>query len=119
MDQICFVMPLQDGMTDDARAFMRELQTRRAEYEASLQGGGITKEAWFLTEIPTGDALVAYMESPDLDRGLTMFAESQEAFDLWFKRRLADLTGIDLNEPAEEGLLEVLSSYEAPAVASH
>jgi hypothetical protein len=117
VDQICFVMPLEEGKTDAARAFMRELQTRRSEYEASLQSGGITKEAWFLTEIPTGEALVAYMESPDLDRGLTMFAESQDGFDLWFKRRLAELTGIDLNEPAEDGLFEVLSSYEATAVA--
>jgi hypothetical protein len=57
------------------------------------------------------------MESPDLDRGLTMFAESREEFDLWFKRRLADATGIDLNEPGEDGLFEVLSTYEAPAVA--
>jgi hypothetical protein len=117
VEQICFVMPLQKGMTDDARAFMREIQVRRPEYEASLGNGGITKETWFLTEIPTGDALVAYMESPDLDRGLTMFAESQDEFDLWFKRRLADSTGIDLNEPAPEGLFEILSSYEAPAIA--
>jgi len=57
------------------------------------------------------------MESPDLERGLTMFTESREEFDLWFKQRLADVTGIDLNEPGEDGLFEVLSSYEAPAVA--
>ena len=39
--------------------------------------------------------------------------------NLRFKRRLAELTGIDLDEPAEDGLFEVLSSYEARAVASH
>ena len=44
---------------------------------------------------------------------LTRFSGSQNDFDLWFKRRLADSTGIDLNNPPEMTLPELLSSYSS------
>src|SRR5262249_33689916 len=82
-------------MTEDARAFMQELQGRRDEYQAILKAGGITRELRFLARIPSGDAFVSFLESPDLDAGLAAFVESREEFDMWFKGRLADSTGID------------------------
>ena len=45
-------------------------------------------------------------------RALTAFAQSQEAFDLWFKQQMADVTGVDLNNPPSGPLSEQLSSYE-------
>jgi hypothetical protein len=95
MDQICLVIPILAGKSDDARDFMRELeQSRKADY-----------------------ALVAYMESRDFPEALKLFSQSQDEFDLWFKRRLADSTGVDLNNPPEMTLPELLSSYEAGAAA--
>jgi hypothetical protein len=44
-------------------------------------------------------------------------SEPQDDFDLWFKRRLADSTGIDLNTPPEMSLPELLSSYSADTSA--
>jgi hypothetical protein len=34
---------------------------------------------------------------------------------VWFKRRLAEATGVDLNHPPEMTLPELLSSYSAEA----
>lgn len=42
-----------------------------------------------------------------------MFVESREEFDMWFKKRLLEVTGLDLNNPPELTLPEVVSSYEA------
>lgn len=53
------------------------------------------------------------MESQNFGEALTRFSQSQDEFDLWFKRRLADSTGVDLNNPPEMTLPELLSSYEA------
>jgi hypothetical protein len=39
------------------------------------------------------------MESPDFAQALGQFAASLDEFDLWFKRRLAEVTGVDLNHP--------------------
>jgi len=114
MDQICLVVPVQPGKSDDAREFMDELeQSRMADYAASEARIGITKEVWFLAGTPGGDTLVAYIESDDFGEALTRFSGSQNDFDLWFKRRLADSTGIDLNNPPEMTLPELLSSYSS------
>jgi hypothetical protein len=114
MDQICLVVPVQPGKSDDAREFMGELeQSRMAEYAASEQRIGINKEVWFLAATPGGETLVAYIESDDFGEALKQFSGSQDDFDLWFKRRLADSTGIDLNHPPEMTLPQLLSSYSA------
>ena len=114
MDQICLVVPITPGKTADARDFMRELEEKRKpDYNRSERRIGITKEAWYLARTPGGDQFVAYMESPDFAQALSLFSRSQDEFDRWFKRRLADSTGLDLNTPPSGPLPELLSSYSA------
>ncbi len=115
MDHVCVVFPILPGKTEDARAFQRELDTeRKADYDRSERRIGITKEYWFIASVPSGDQLVVYMESPDFNRALGMFVASRDEFDLWFKRRLAEVTGLDLNNPPPDlKLPELVSSYEA------
>ena len=97
MDHICVVFPLLPGKTEDARAFQRELDTaRKAEYDRSERQIGMTKEYWFIASVPSGDQLVVYMESADFNRAFGMFSQSQEPFDVWFKQRLAAVSGVDL-----------------------
>jgi hypothetical protein len=117
MDQICLVIPVLQGKSDDARAFMHELEeSHKAEYDRSEQRIGITKEVWYMARLNGGDGLVAYIESGDFADALERFSQSQDDFDLWFKRRLADSTGVDLNNPPEMTLPELLSSYAGEAV---
>lgn len=115
MDHICLVLPILDGKSNDARSFMAELETeRKGDYARSEQRIGVTREHWFLAETPVGPQFVAYMESPDFNNALGTFVQSQDAFDLWFKQRLNDSTGLDLNNPpAGMALPEHLSHYEA------
>lgn len=115
MQQVCVVVPILLNKTNAARDFMRELETKRkAEFDRSERRIGITKEVWFLAEAPSGDQLVAYMESEDFGKALGLFAQSRDEFDLWFKRRLAEATGLDLNNPPPDMKLpELLSSYQA------
>ena len=68
---------------------------------------GITKEAWFLAQGTSGELLVAYIETENFANALGLFSSSQDDFDLWFKRRLADSTGLDLNTPPEMSLPEL------------
>lgn len=115
MDHICVVFPILPGKTEDARAFQRELDTaRKADYDRSERRIGITKEYWFVAAAPAGDLLVAYMESADFTRALQAFVASQDEFDRWFKRCVAEVTGIDMNDlPPDVALPELVSSYEA------
>jgi hypothetical protein len=57
---------------------------------------------------------VVYIESPDFHRALTMFVESRDEFDEWFKQRVAAVTGLDMNNlPPDMQLPELVSRYEA------
>jgi hypothetical protein len=115
MDHIGFALPILPGRTAAARAFQRELGgPRRGEYARSERALGIVKDVWFLQETSNGDLIIAYLESPDVTRALARFAASREGFDVWFKRQLAGVTGVDLNAPPGR-LSEVLSRYEATA----
>lgn len=115
MDQICLVLPVKEGKSEAARRFMTELESeRKAEYAVSERRIGIDKEAWYVAYAPAGDQFVAYMETPDFAHALGMFSASRDPFDLWFKERLDDATGLDLNHPPEGmALPELLSSYIA------
>ena len=114
MDYIGFALPILPGKAAAARAFQRELVgSRKGEYAAGERTIGITKELWFLQETPNGGLFVAYMESADFGKALGMFAASREAFDIWFKERLAAVTGVDLNTPPPGPLSDLVSHYEA------
>ena len=50
---------------------------------------------WYLAPLPAGEVLVAYMETDDFASALNRFSQSRDAFDMWFKGRFADVTGVD------------------------
>jgi hypothetical protein len=74
---------------------------------------GIVKECWLLQQMSQGDILIGYVESHDFAKTLGLFAESRDELDLWLKRRMAEATGVDLNNPPQGPLSEQLSSYSA------
>jgi hypothetical protein len=114
MDHVGFALPILAGKTAEARAFQQELDgPRKDEYAASERRLGIEREYWFLQQTPAGDLLVAYMESPDFATAVVRFSASRDTFDVWFKERLAAITGVDLNTPPPGPLSELLSTYEA------
>ena len=114
MDCTCFALPLLAGKGDAARAFLRDLEgEHRTAYAASEQRLGLTKEVWALQGLPGGEAFVVYIEGPDVGEAFRRFAVSQDVFDQWFKDRVRETTGADLNVPPAGPMSEVLSVYEA------
>jgi hypothetical protein len=116
VDQICLTIPVLSGQGDAARSFMEELEgTRRDDYADSERRIGIDKELWFISDLGEQEMLIAYMETGDFEHALGLFSGSRDPFDLWFKERLANVTGLDLNDPPEMQLPELLSHYDARA----
>jgi len=114
MDRTCFALPLLAGKTEAARAFLHELEgERKLAYAASEERLGLTKEVWAVQTLPTGDCFVVYFEGADIAQAFRQFAASQNAFDRWFKDRVRETTGADLNVPPPGPMSDVLSVYEA------
>ena len=116
MDHICLTIPVTGGQGEAARSFMGELEgSRRDAYAESEQRIGIEKELWFISDLGEQELLVAYMESGDFGSAFEQFVASRDPFDLWFKEQLANVTGLDLNDPPQLHLPELLSHYDAAA----
>jgi hypothetical protein len=119
MQHALFALPIHAGKSDAARAFLKDLETgRKADYAASEQRLGITKELWAIQQTPMGDLFVIYFEGADIGGAVGQFVGSRDAFDLWFKSQVNDMTGVDLNVPPPGALSEILSVYEASAVTA-
>jgi hypothetical protein len=107
--------PILPGKVAAARAFYAEMEgLRHEELKLAEQRLGISKEIVFLAELPSGPALVLYMESEDLDRSVSTSAASSHDFDLWYKAGLLEITGVDLDNPPPRA--ELLSAYDAELV---
>ena len=114
MEYALFALPIQSGKSEAARAFLRELeQERKSQYAASERRLEINKEVWAIQQSPMGELFVVFFQGADIAAAVGKFVASQDEFDLWFKRRMADCTGVDLNDPPAMTLPELLSSYNA------
>jgi hypothetical protein len=114
VDHVCLTIPILAGKGDTARSFMAGLDGQRAsEYAESERRIGIEKELWFISSLAEQELLVAYMETGDFESALAQFSGSRDPFDMWFKEQLADATGLDLNNPPELQLPELVSRYES------
>ena len=114
MEYALFALPIQSGKSDAARAFLGELEgQRKADYAASEERLGITKEVWALQQSPMGELFVIYFQSANIGGSVGQFVASQDEFDQWFKRQVKDTTGVDLNVPPPGPLSDILSVYEA------
>ena len=107
-------LPLKPGQTEATRAFAAEcIGPRYAEYDASERRIGIHAENWYLQHTPTGDTFVIVIEGPDLNASVAAFVASQDPFDVWFKQRMLELTGIDFSAVPPEMIGETLAEYPA------
>ena len=119
MDHVCLALPLLPGHAAKARAFLRQLDgSRREEFDRSERRIGISKELWYLAQLPSGEHLIAYMEAANFNSALQAFVGSRDPFDMWFKEEMLAATGLDLNNPpADMQPPELLSHYEATSVS--
>lgn len=119
MEYALFGLPIHDGKAAAARAFLQDLEhERKADYVASEQRLGITKEVWAIQQTPMGELFVVFFQAPDIAGAMAQFVGSRDAFDVWFKEQVKDTTGVDLNVPPPGALSDILSVYEASAAES-
>lgn len=120
MEKVCIIFPILSGKTGEARDFMRALETdRKADHANSNKRVGMIREVWFLSSGPSGDQLVGYAEMANFEQVIGEVAASQDEFDVWYKQRLAEVTGVDMNDPSPAlEPLELLSSFAAEEVAA-
>ena len=103
--------PVVEGKEDEARTFARETLERRDEFEESQERIGVTKEEWSLQQTPMGSFVVVRFESDDVEAAFAALAQSNESFDVWFRERVQEVSGVDLGAPMPGPLPEIILDW--------
>lgn len=97
------VFPILPGKVDAARAFASDIAgERKSDFGAMQKRTGTTRETWSLQETPGGAFTLVWFEG-NVDDAFADLATAGDAFAVWFREQVKNVTGIDMSEPAEGG----------------
>ncbi|MBI1351314.1 MAG: hypothetical protein GC156_09365 [Actinomycetales bacterium] len=93
--------PLPAENLDAWRSWMLELKGPRSdEFQASNDRHGITRHSAWLQQNPDGSYVVIVLhDGPGGDTYMKNMAESQDPFDQWFARTVAEVHAMDMSVP--------------------
>ena len=112
VQSVCIPFRLLPEKEGAARAFMEELERDRFDdYAKSQDRIGVTLEHWFIGAIEGAQYLIGFIHYRDFEAAVRIFAASQDAFDVWFKARCLDCTGVDFNNPPPMTLPVLVSKF--------
>jgi hypothetical protein len=108
------VFPVLPGKEDEPRKFAQETLDRGEEFAASQRRlGSITQEHWALQQTPEGSMVIVHFDCPDVEAAFVALAQANDEFEVWFKGRVLEITGVDLSVQSEDPLPEVILSWPA------
>jgi len=81
----------------DLDAFIKELEARSDEVSRWHADHGIRHESWYLQDTEAGPWVIAINEGTEVQQNAQRFAERNSGFEAWFKQRVQELTGVDLD----------------------
>ncbi|HET6594856.1 MAG TPA: hypothetical protein VFG81_04495 [Anaerolineales bacterium] len=101
MSTVLLALPLPAGSTEEmVREFAQEVNSKMDEFTKSRTDIGATQEAWAIQDTPDGGKLfILCLSGDDPVKSNRMFAESQEAFDRWFKDKAGSLLNANFDQP--------------------
>ena len=102
MVEMCVSMPV----LPDKVKMLRELGgtlsgPRAAEYRNSNKKQGISKEVWFLEKTASGYQMLVYFVAKDPANAAKTFIDSKDPFDVFERRTLSEITGLDFSKPSD------------------
>ena len=105
--------PVLAGKEDDVQKFAQETMGRSEEFSASQKRGGVTKEEWSLQQSPMGALVLVHFEAPDIEKAFATLAQSSEDFDVWFRGRVMEVSGVDLAAEPDGPPPEIILDWRA------
>jgi hypothetical protein len=89
--------------------FIAELRERAEDTRGFYDRYGV-EEAWFFQNTDDGDIVIAVLATDDAERAARTYQESEDPFDVWFKQRVVEVSGVDPNQtplgPVSEPIYE-------------
>jgi hypothetical protein len=105
--------PVLPGKDDEVRKLAEEVRGRLEDFNASQARGGTTREEWALQETPMGSLVLVRFEGDDPEKAFATLAESTDDYDVWFKSRVLEISGVDLGAPPDGAPPEIIFDWTA------
>ena len=100
MKSLILALPIVRGKEEEWRRFAQELkETYPREYEDLRRRLGVRAVRVWLVQGACGEVALTCAEAEAPEEVIRRLAASEEPFDAWFKEKLLELHGYDLDEP--------------------
>lgn len=107
------MFPILPGKEDAARAWIKEVAgPRRAGFDAMQRRSAIERETLTLMSTPMGSFMLVWFDG-DIEKAFGEVATGQDEFTTWHRAQLSAVTGIDLSQPEEGPLPELMLDWRA------
>ena len=70
----------------------------------------------WLQQTPQGDFVVVVQEGDNIDKAMGIIGASNDQFDIWFRKQVLDVHGIDLSQPLPGPMSVLKVDYSALSV---
>jgi alkanesulfonate monooxygenase SsuD/methylene tetrahydromethanopterin reductase-like flavin-dependent oxidoreductase (luciferase family) len=110
---LILALPIVRGKEEEWRRFAQELkETYPHEYEDLRRRLGIRAERVWLVQEACGEVALVCAEVEASEEVIRRLATSEEPFDAWFKEKLLELHGYDLDGPRPRAKPELLFGHD-------
>ena len=98
MKSFTICTPILPGKSDSWKAFTQELaHARKVEFDAMMKRLGVSRSRTWLQKTPQGDVAFVLHEGSSPDRMMTELAKANDPFAVWFKSKMTECYGVDMN----------------------
>ena len=113
MKSLILALPIVRGKEEEWRRFAQELkETYPRDYEDLRRRLGIRAERVWLVQEACGEVALTCAEAEEPEEVIRRLAASEKPFDAWFKEKLLELHGYDLDRPRPRAEPELLFGHD-------
>ena len=100
MSTVLVALPLPPGAAEKLEEFLNQVKAKIDEHAMSRKALGLTQEVCAIQDMPDGGKLfILCLGGDDPIKGHQLFAESQQAYDRWFKDTVGPIFNVNFDEP--------------------
>jgi hypothetical protein len=100
MKSFTLCCPILPGKTEAWKSFNQELgHARKMEFDAMMKRCGVSRSRTWWQKMPQGEMAFVLHEGSSPDRMMNELAKANDPFCMWFKGKVKECHGIDMNAP--------------------
>ncbi len=112
-------LPILPGKTDKWKEFINELNgPRYKEYQDSRKKAGIHESVFFQSTL-FADLSIITLEGVNSEEAFQQFGAANTPFTQWFAMQMEDIHGIDISEPLEIPISEMVTGSDMKKIIRH